>query len=146
MIRTLVPHAWPDVRITRAETLPSPSLLAGRVNLLKCMESPCDVACPEEAASDGGVKDVDCGLVDNVFGSVVSAKGCEWSHWQENNLVGGGWQQCVGERGCNGDVAYPEVGTEWRHPGMLSVLVLTMKVSIVATRHMCILHARSMGH
>ena len=29
---------------------------------------------------------------------------------------------------------------------MLSVLVLTMKVSIVATRHMCILHARSMGH
>lgn len=72
-----VPHAWPDVRITRAETLPSPSLLAGRVNLLKCMESPCDVACPEEAASDGGVKDVDCGLVDDVFGGVVNAKGYE---------------------------------------------------------------------
>ena len=72
-----VPHAWPDVRISRAETLPSPSLLAGRVNLLKCMESPCDVACPEEAAGDGGVKDIDCGLVDDVFGGVVNAKGYE---------------------------------------------------------------------
>ena len=73
----LVPQALPDVRITRAETLPSPSLLAGCVDLLKCMESPCDVACPEEAASDGGVKDVDCGLFFHVFGSVVNAKGYE---------------------------------------------------------------------
>ena len=35
----------------------------------------CDIACLEGATRDGGIKDVDCGIVDGAFGSVAYPEG-----------------------------------------------------------------------
>ena len=67
-----------------------------------------DMASPKGASQDDDVEDVDCGFVDGTFGHVAYSEGYGQSHQQENNLVGGSWQQYVSEYGGDSDVAYHE--------------------------------------
>ena len=73
-----MPHAWPDARrgrIRRAETFLRPSVgkMCEFVKLRRVIR--CDMVCPEGAPGDGGVKNVDCVVVNGVFDSVAYSKG-----------------------------------------------------------------------